>query len=122
MIPQLPCLKRRAVAHLGGKPALYLELKERAPYTVTLELSYCLRHGPQPVFEPALRFKVYLDVRMVEVLGDCERALRHPRAPTGSEVLERKWLLNYFLDKWLDHCLHHGYRFAAVDDPAYAES
>lgn len=121
LIPQLPCLKRRAVARLGGKPALYLELKDRAPYTVTLELSYCLKHGPQPVFEPALKFKVYLDVRMVEVLSDCERAPGYLGTPASSEVLERKWLLNYFLDKWLDHCLYHGYRFAAVDDPAYAD-
>lgn len=112
------------MARLGGKPALHLRLMDRAPYTVTLELSYCFRHSPKPVFEPALKLRVYLDVGMVEVLGDCERPLRHPKAEPGRQMLEHKWLLNYFLDKWLDHCLHHGYQFAEVDDhstPAYAD-
>ncbi|GAB6068734.1 hypothetical protein JCM13664_20550 [Methylothermus subterraneus] len=119
LIPHLPRLSQRAVAQLGNKPTLHLELKDRGRYTMTLELSYCLRHGSQPVFEPALKFRVYLDARMVEALGDCERAIQP--TPAGPEALERKWLLNYFLAKWLDHCLYHGYRFAAVDDPAYAD-
>lgn len=124
LIPQLACLEQCAVAHLGGKPALHLKLMDRAPYTVTLELSYCFKHGSKPVFEPALKLRVYLDVGMVEVLGDSERPLRQLKAKPGRQMLEHKWLLNYFLDKWLDHCLHHGYRFAEVDDhsmPAYAD-
>lgn len=116
LIPCLPCLERCAVAQLGGKPALFLRLIDRAPYTVTLELSYCLKHDSHPVFEPALRLKVYLDVGMVEVVADSERPLWHLRALPACQILERKWLLNYFLDKWLDHCLQHGYRFAEVDD------
>ncbi len=120
LIPQLACLKRRAIARLGGKPALYLELKERGPYTVTLELSYCLRHGEEPVFEPGLQFRVYLDARMVEVVGDRELKCKCLRFKVA-EALERKWLSNYFLAKWLDHCLCQGYRFSAADDPAWVE-
>jgi uncharacterized protein YqiB (DUF1249 family) len=118
LIPQLACLKRCAVARLGSKPALYLELKEKGPYTVTLELSYCLRHGAEPMFEPGLRLKVYLDVRMVEVVGDCE--LKRARLEV-EKALEHKWLSNYFLSKWLDHCLYQGYRFSVADDPAWLE-
>ncbi|GAB4354253.1 MAG: DUF1249 domain-containing protein [Methylohalobius sp. ZOD2] len=116
LVPRLSCLERRSVASLGGKPTLHLRLVEKARYTVTLELSYCFQHGPRLLFEPKLVLKAYLDAGMVEVLSDGERPRQALKTPVDREVLEHKWLLNYFLDKWLDHCLYHGYRFAAVDD------
>lgn len=125
LIPHLSCLKQRAVARLGGKPSLHLQLMNKTPHTVTLELSYCFSHGPEPVYEPALKLRVYLDAKMVEVLGDSERSPRYATTLSGCQVLEHKWLLNYFLDKWLDHCLRYGYRFALEDDrstPAYADA
>lgn len=116
LTPQLPRLEEQAVARLGGKPPLHLRLLERSPYTLTLELSYCFDRCVGPVFEPALKLRVYLDASMVEVVGDCERPRRQIGKGGDRQVLEHKWRLNYFLDKWLDHCLHHGYRFAPLDD------
>jgi len=116
LIPHLSCLEERAVAYLGGKPALHLRLLERAPYTITLELSYCFEHAPRPLFEPALKLKIYLDVGMAEVIEDSERPPLRLGDTVDGQVLEHKWKMNYFLDKWLDHCLQHGYRFTPEDD------
>ncbi len=116
LIPHLTCLEERAVARLGGKPALHLKLLEKAPYTMTLELSYCFEHGPQPLFEPALKLRIYLDAGMAEVIEDSERPPLRVGKRVDRQVLAHKWEMNYFLDKWLDHCLQHGYRFTVADD------
>ncbi|HHJ38990.1 MAG: hypothetical protein AXA67_10940 [Methylothermaceae bacteria B42] len=115
LIPHLPALDKNSIAHMGDKPALHLSVHEKAPYTLILELSYYFEVEPQPLFEPALKLRVYLDAGMVEVLSDCERPRKRWQGPMDQQMLEHKWRLNYFLDKWLDHCLHHGYRFSAVD-------
>jgi len=118
LIPHLASLESQAVAYVGGRPTLHPKLLSKAPYTLTLELSYCFRHGggAELLFEPALKLRVYLDAAMVEVIEDHERPpLRFDR-PVDRQVLEHKWQMNYFLDKWLDHCLQRGYRFTAADD------
>jgi len=117
LIPDLAAIDDEAVACQGGRPALHLKLLDRAPYTVLLELSYCFRpDDADPSFEPALLLRVYLDAGMVEVIADHERPQLRIDRPVDREVLEHKWQMNYFLDKWLDHCLQRGYRFAAADD------
>jgi uncharacterized protein YqiB (DUF1249 family) len=91
-----------------------LELLEHSPHTVTLELGHCFGPGAEPLLEPAVRIRVYLDARAAEVLGDRDRprlreALR--RQPQAREVMDYKWTLNYFLSQWLEHCLACNYRF-----------
>ncbi|HEB77131.1 MAG TPA: DUF1249 domain-containing protein [Methylothermaceae bacterium] len=117
LIPDLAAIDTQAVACQGDRPALYLKLLDRAPYTVLLELSYCFQPDEsKPLFEPALLLRVYLDAGMVEVIADHERPQLRFDRPVDREVLEYKWQMNYFLDKWLDHCLQRGYCFAAAGD------
>lgn len=122
LIPHLRVLDKCSVAYLGSKPALHLKMIEKSTYTLTLELSYCFHSGHQPLFEPALKLRVYLDASMVEVMSDCERPRWRLRSLVGQEVLEHKWQMNYFLDKWLDHCLQRGYRFSTADGGLKAAS
>jgi uncharacterized protein YqiB (DUF1249 family) len=105
---------RRASAH--GKPALYLRLLDRSPHTLTVELTHAFGWAIEASIEPAVRIRVYLDARAVEVLSDhcrpeIREALRKPVRP--QDVLDYKWSLNYFLSRWLDHCLQNNYRFTA---------
>lgn len=117
LIPDLAAVDDHAVAYQGNRPALYLKLLNRSPYTVLLELSYCFQPDDAvPSFEPALLLRVYLDAGMVEVIADYERPQLRFNRLVDHEVLEHKWQMNYFLDKWLDHCLQRGYCFAAADD------
>ena len=109
LIPDLDGLPRKN-ARLGGEGlALFIRLLERTPYTLTLELSHRFGETAQGgVLEPALRVRVFLDARIAEVLGDQDRPppahlVRHSAAPRA--LLDYKWELNYFLQRWLEHCL-----------------
>jgi len=112
LAPDLASLPASTIAQAQGKPLLHLALLEQSPYTLTLELSHCF--GVESLLEPAVKIRVYLDARAVEVLSDHARppvraALR--REPKARDVMDYKWTLNYFLSRWLDHCLASDYRF-----------
>ena len=56
----------------------------------------------------------YLDAESAEVLADHNRPhIAHAlkRTERVEEIMDYKWSLNYFLEKWLNHCLRLGYRF-----------
>ncbi|TAN50641.1 MAG: DUF1249 domain-containing protein [Methylococcaceae bacterium] len=94
-----------------GQPALHIRLLERTPYTVTVELSHVFAAGA--VMEPAVQVRVFLDAKLAEVLSTAATPPARtalPKNPPAVAVLDYKWRLNYFLEKWLDHCLRHGYR------------
>jgi len=114
LIPDLAYIPETATARVDGKPSLHLKLIERSPYTLTLELSHCFMWEFQALLEPAVKIRIYLDARAAEVLSDHARpfvldALKHDCS--ARSVLDYKWSLNYFLSRWLDHCLQANYRF-----------
>ncbi len=117
LIPTLRGVAESSVAFADGKPSLHLELLEHSPYTATLELSHCFCKGFDDLLEPAVKIRVYFDARAAEVLSDHARPvvrefLRNERKPR--EIMDYKWALNYFLSRWLDHCLACNYRFQAA--------
>lgn len=114
LVPDLRQIGPSATARVAGKPALHLRLIERSRHTLVLELTHDFagRHGM--LAEPAVRIRVCMDARTVEMLSDDARprvheALDGPVVPDA--VLDYKWTLNYFLSRWLDHCLAGHYRF-----------
>lgn len=114
LAPDLLRIKASAVAEASGRPALYIRILERNRYTLTMELTHRFEFEDEGGAEPAVKIRVYLDAKSAEVLRDMSRplvrhALRGNRAPEF--VLEYKWTINYFLERWLDHCLEQGYRF-----------
>lgn len=93
---------------------LYLEIIERTPYTLTVELSHCFNNDSEGSLAPAVKIRVYLDAQLAEVLSDHARAgvaqvFKDPGL--SREIMNYKWRLNYFLQKWLDHCLKKDYLF-----------
>ena len=116
LIPNLLGFKRNAIGYCNTQPNLHLKIIERAPYTITLELSHHFSQKPSTFLEPAVNIRIYLDARLVEVLHDHERthvSLTITDPGLCSEIMDYKWSLNYFLDKWLDHCLQADYHFIA---------
>ncbi|MGZ8227609.1 MAG: DUF1249 domain-containing protein, partial [Methylococcaceae bacterium] len=94
--------------------SLHLAVIERTAYTMTIELSHCFNKSRDRFFEPAVKIRIYLDAQMAEVLSDHARAevTRVFKDPGLScEIMHYKWRLNYFLQKWLDHCLKKDYQF-----------
>jgi uncharacterized protein YqiB (DUF1249 family) len=121
LVPDLASLNDRAVAGAQGKPPLHLQVIERSPYTLTLELKHCFEFDDHRVPEPGLCVRVYLDGKCAEVLSSRRQwSSRHARnnGQGLSEILEEKWCSNYFLQRWLEHCLRRRYRFALVSSLA----
>lgn len=119
LVPELSQLGAVAVAQAHNKPALHLRLLERSPYTLTLELTHDFDGDLETLAEPAVRIRVCLDARTCEVLSDHCRpsvldALRDEA--TARAVLDYKWTLNFFLARWLDHCLASQYRFGMAQE------
>ena len=119
LIPNLHSLNKIAVGHTQNKPDLHLEILERNPYTLTIELSHCFKQQLSELFAPAVKIRIYLDAQLAEVIHDgdrpaVDRVYRNPGL--ALEIQEYKWRLNYFLQKWLDHCLKTEYRFDETTD------
>ena len=114
LIPQLMSYENSALGYSGNKPTLMLKIIERTPYTLTIELSHCFERPLNNLFEPAVKIRIYLDAQLVEVMRDHERshvsnAIKDPGK--FDEIMDYKWNLNYFLEKWLNHCLKTNYQF-----------
>lgn len=116
LVPDFDRIDASATAEASGKPPLRWRLLERSPYTLTVELTHDFSPAFSPLAEPAVRMRVCMDSQTVEMLSDHERpavldALRGERAARAVAVMDYKWTLNYFLARWLDHCLASNYRF-----------
>lgn len=119
LIPNLRALHKTAVGRTQNRPALHLDILERNPYTLTIELNHCFDQPLTELTAPAVKIRVYLDAQLAEVIRDHERpAVDRVYQDPGRalEIQEYKWRLNYFLQKWLDHCLKMEYRFAESGD------
>jgi len=115
LVPDLADMPVATIAKAQGKPLLHLALLEQSSHTLTLELSHCF--GFDAILEPAVKIRVYLDAKAAEVLSDHARPHVHRALQPHSkarEVMDYKWTLNYFLSRWLDHCLAADYRFGIV--------
>ena len=115
LIPNLCSLDKIAIGHTQHHPALHLDILERNPYTLTIELSHCFKQQISELIAPAVKVRVYLDAQCAEVIRDNDRpAVDKVYQNPGStlEIQEYKWRLNYFLQKWLDHCLKTDYQFS----------
>ncbi len=116
LIPDLSDIKEAAVGLAASQTTLYLEVIEETPYTKTVELSHCFSNNTNELMAPAVIIRVYLDARLAEVLSDHARARVarvFPDPRKSRDIMNYKWRLNYFLQKWLDHCLGKSYQFSS---------
>jgi uncharacterized protein YqiB (DUF1249 family) len=103
-----------AVSRLAGDCDLHLLVREHAPYTSSLRLTYHFEETDGTVADPDLEIRVYHDARLAEVSA-CGRWIRHHsldhvRQGVPAQLGER-WLRNMLLNKWLDYCLERGHEF-----------
>ena len=114
LIPDLFTFKESAIGLVAAhNTMLHLKVLERTPYTMTVELSHCFtKKNLEEFLEPAVKIRIYLDAQLAEVISDHVRAsvaqvFKDPGL--SREIMNYKWRLNYFLQKWLDHCLKKDY-------------
>jgi uncharacterized protein YqiB (DUF1249 family) len=124
LAPMLPPERLVVASHVVSTSLhdldLHLAVDAVTRYTLDLRLSYHFDDPSGCVADPDLRLRVYLDARMVEVLG----WINAPRHNTlrqllndSSRELDRRWARNIMLGKWLDYLHDMGHRF---DHPAPA--
>jgi len=114
LIPNLRNITDSAKGFAHGKPVLYVQIIEQTPYTQTIQLSYYFEHKAEVLLEPAVKIRLYFDVCIAEVLRDYKRtevAKAIDDIGRSKDIMDYKWKLNYFLEKWLDHCLKNEYIF-----------
>jgi len=115
LIPDLKQIQDKATGYSNNKPDLQVRIIERAPYTLTVELSHCFGDSKiDELLEPAVKVRLYLDAHLAEVMHDhyrshVSRVIKDPGQ--YADIMDYKWSLNYFLEKWLDHCLQINYCF-----------
>ena len=107
------------ISRCPGHLPLRLRVLERFRYTTTYSLTYLFRDDSVTHTDPDIVVRVYSDAVMAEVMGFGEEELVAgvlPKPPKRIDgwVLERKWQLNRFLEKWLEYCLNCGHSFSQV--------
>jgi uncharacterized protein YqiB (DUF1249 family) len=118
LTPMLPperlAVAARAVSTSPHDLDLHLAVDSATRYTLDLRLSYHFEEAAGWVADPDLRVRVYLDARMVEVLG----WINAPRHDTlrqlmsdSSGELDRRWSKNIMFGKWLEYLHDMGHRF-----------
>ncbi len=96
------------ISSVPGHQDLYLSITRRCKYTTMLRLTYQFEEEGKFLFEPDLHVKVYHDARVVEV----QQFLSRSHGPLYiADMIEKKWMMNRFLYKWLGYCLYQGHYF-----------
>ncbi|MGB1111089.1 MAG: DUF1249 domain-containing protein, partial [Gammaproteobacteria bacterium] len=123
LAPDLAHLPRDNIAGAQGKPELHLIVEERHRFTTDLRLTHYFSDCPVEGQSPDLRIRLYHDTRQAEMRWRESRALPAlgtDDAPRGD--LERRWMANLFLDRWLGFCLSEGYRFRSQPNHPQAKA
>lgn len=114
LIPDLCSFQSQATGKKTNKPSLYLTIIDRTDHTLTVELSHRFDKNLDGYTEPSVKIRLYLDANLAEVIKDYVRpivSVVYKDPGQSIEIMNYKWRLNYFLQKWLDHCLQTDYQF-----------
>ncbi len=103
LVPRLETMTCNAVIHHQNEQDLYLFVENKTPYTVTATLT----HKFETVNRPDIRFKVYFDAKLLEVLSVCNETTLNSAHPYLAQCSDMniQWELNNFMEKWITYCL-----------------
>lgn len=122
LIPDLERAEDMAVSQVGGSPDLHLQVLERSRFTTTLCLTYFfVVEDGGAIADPGLQVRVYHDAKLTEAMASRYRpgiGSMPPGCIAKLPILDWKWEINLFLDKWLHYCLAQGYRFTRTNEGA----
>jgi uncharacterized protein YqiB (DUF1249 family) len=103
LIPALKAVKSHQCLVQNNSPNLYLLLENRFTHTGI----FTLTHQIGLLNQPDIKFKIYFDARLLEVISVCKKTQlnkQHPHLSNCSDTNIR-WELNLFMARWLDYCL-----------------
>jgi uncharacterized protein YqiB (DUF1249 family) len=112
-------------SQVRGSPLLRLQVLERHSYTSFFRLTYEFRDDEEINFAPDAHIRSYHDARLAEATSfDCEQACRRTNFPSfpGRQALQKAWLENRALDRWLDYLLSQGHSVETMKGARRAET
>jgi len=126
LIPDLNKIPAKTDSSVVGSPRLYLNIEERCKYTTMLSITYYFE-GPEgkKIADPDLHIRIYHDARQAEAVSCMKKGLlpgKMERIPintswnTGQSMIDCKWEINLFLEKWLKYSLVQGHRFCPENE------
>ena len=107
LIPLLPAIKDDYIAKKDLLKNLHLICHEKQPYTGTYTLTHQINLTDSALNRPDIRFKLYFDAQLLEVISVCKETTinkYHPMSNNCSDFVFQ-WELNLFMLRWLEYCL-----------------
>ena len=104
LIPLLKQTAHNSVIYHNSLPDLHLSIDQRFTHTGIFTLTHVLDND---IKKPDIKFKVYFDVQLLEVISICNETtlnFDHPYLTQCSDM-NIQWELNLFIERWLDYCL-----------------
>ncbi len=103
LIPTLNEITHNNVIRHNKKQDLYLFIEDKTSYTTT----FVLTHKLVSVNRPDIRFKVYFDAKLLEVLSVCNKTMLNNARPYLAQCsdINIQLELNTFIEKWIEYCL-----------------
>lgn len=103
----------RIISRVDGEMPIYVEVTGRHQYTTFLRMTYFIEDRSGRIApDPDAHLRIYHDAQMAEAThcypGNVSQPLFGSLVPV-SDVVEHRWRVNRFLDKWLEYLLRQGH-------------
>ncbi len=108
LIPLLKETNYNSVIKHKTESDLYLFVEQRTPYTGTFILTHQLDSPNGLINRPDIKFKIYFDAHLLEVISVCNETTLNSAHPYLAQCSDMniQWELNTFIERWLDYCLN----------------
>lgn len=110
----LKTLSGRHVSIVEADCDLVLTVDERAPYTTSINLTYCFADAEHVQTLPDMTIRLYHDARLAEAqswAGQHAHQMLQVWRSRAERELDQRWARNMMLNKWLEYCVDRGHRF-----------
>jgi len=107
LIPSLKGITKHSVLKHDSENTLHLIVEDRFAHTGVFTLTHILDIDGVKVNKPDIKFKIYFDAQLLEVISVCNETTlnnSHPYLAQCSDM-DIQWELNIFIERWIDYCL-----------------
>jgi len=112
LVPDLERLDGCFRSRVAGECELFVDVLDRARYTITLALTYHFESAEGRLADPDMQVRAYLDGRLAEVLsmgGKHRHAELRRLRRANHRSLDARWKRNVVLNKWLEYLTDQGH-------------
>ncbi len=107
LIPSLKDIAKHSVIRSNSENDLHLIVEDRFAHTGVFTLTHILDLNGVNANKPDIKFKIYFDAQLLEVISVCNETTlnnSHPYLAQCSDM-DIQWELNIFIERWIDYCL-----------------